>query len=46
MIDTLTSLRFFAVVFIFLSHLGYFKQYENLKSIFTYSGETCHLFRF
>jgi len=34
MIDTLTSLRFFAVVFIFLSHLGFFTQYENLKSIF------------
>lgn len=34
MINTLTSLRFFAVVFIFLSHLGYFTQHESLKPIF------------
>lgn len=34
MIDTLTSLRFLAIFFIFLSHLSYFTQYENLKPIF------------
>lgn len=34
MIDTLTSLRFLAVFFIFLSHLSYFTEYEKLKTIF------------
>lgn len=34
MIYTLNSLRFFAVVFIFLSHLSFFTQYDNLKFIF------------
>lgn len=34
MIDTLTSLRFFAIFFIFLSHLSYFVEYERLEPIF------------